>query len=220
MNLKIDRMIRKINAALREIGIVNMKAIDDYEEFKKEYDLYAERVKKLEEEKRSIEQMIEKIEEKRKALFFEAFDKINESFAKIFEKIAHGKAMIALEKEGDVDSGLLIKAQPKGKKLLHLDALSGGEKTLVSLAFLFAIQHYKKSAFYLLDEVDAALDKMNAELIGDLIKEYSKDSQFIVISHNDVTVVKADRVYGITMQKGISNVFAVDMNDRQKGKAS
>ena len=115
---------------------------------------------------------------------------------------------------------MLIKAQPKGKKLLHLDALSGGEKTLVSLSFLFAIQHYKKSAFYLLDEVDAALDKMNAELIGDLIKEYSKDSQFIVISHNDITVVKADRVYGITMQKGISSVFAVDMHDKQKGKAS
>lgn len=218
--LKIDRMIKKIDAALREIGIVNMKAIDDYEEFKKEYEAYAERVRKLEEEKRSIEQMIEKIEEKRKALFFEAFNKINESFAKIFEKIAQGKAMIALEKEGDIDSGLLIKAQPKSKKLLHLDALSGGEKTLVSLSFLFAIQHYKKSAFYLLDEVDAALDKMNAELIGNLIKEYSKESQFIVISHNDITVVKADRVYGITMQKGISSVFAVNIHDKQKEKVA
>ncbi len=213
--LKIENLIRRIEEALREIGLVNMKAIEEYEEFKKEYEEYENKVRKLYEEKKSIEQMIEKIEEKRRAIFMEAFDKINENFSKLFREIAKGDAKIELEREGDIDSGLIIKAQPYGKKLQIIDSLSGGEKTLVSLTFLFAIMHYRKAPFYLLDEVDAALDKKNSEIIGNMVAEYSKDTQFIVISHNDITVQKAQRVYGVTMQKGISQVFSVVLNEEK-----
>ncbi len=211
--LKIDKLIKKIESALREIGVVNMKAIEDYEEYKKEYDEYYEKVKKLYEEKKSIEEMIEKIEHRRKVLFMEAFNKINKSFSELFRKIANGNAEISLERKDDIDSGLIIKAQPNGKKLQNIDSLSGGEKSLVSLTFLFAIMHYKKAPFYLLDEVDAALDKKNSEIIGEMIAEYSKDAQFIVISHNDITVQKAKHVYGVSMQKGISHVFSVVLHE-------
>ncbi len=214
--LKIERLIRKIDSALKEIGLVNMKAIEDYETFKKEFDEYNEKVRKLYEEKKSIEEMIEKIEQRRRIIFMDAFEKINKNFSELFRKIAKGYAKLELEREGDIDSGLIIKSQPYGKKLQNIDSLSGGEKTLVSLTFLFAIMHYKKAPFYLLDEVDAALDKRNSELIGEMIAEYSKDSQFIVISHNDITVQKAQRVYGISMQRGISQVFSVVLNEQER----
>jgi chromosome segregation protein len=105
----------------------------------------------------------------------------------------------------------LIEAAAAGKKMMNIDLMSGGEKTLTALAFLFAIQKYRPSPFYILDEIDAALDKPNSKKTVDLIKKYSKDSQFIVISHNEFTMQSADCVYGVSMSDGESTVIGIKM---------
>lgn len=98
-----------------------------------------------------------------------------------------------------------------GKKVLNLDVMSGGEKTVTSLTFLFAIMQHSASPFYVLDEIDAALDKANTNKIANLIKNYSKNVQFIVITHNDITIAMADKVFGVSMEEGASKVFGIRM---------
>ena len=116
-----------------------------------------------------------------------------------------------LEDPLDIQSGLIIQANPGGKNLLNIDAMSGGEKTLTALAFLFAIQRYKPAPFYILDEVDAALDKVNTKKVADLIKKMSKKEQFLVITHNDYTIKQGDRVYGVSMENGESKILGLEL---------
>jgi chromosome segregation protein len=122
-----------------------------------------------------------------------------------------GTASLSLENPEDLESGLLIEANPFGKKLVNIDSLSGGEKSLVALAFIFAIQKYRPAPFYILDEIDAALDKENSEKVAKIIKEFSKDAQFIIISHNDATLKYADRLYGVTMIDGESKIVGLEL---------
>jgi chromosome segregation protein len=110
-----------------------------------------------------------------------------------------------------MNSGLMISAAPSNKKLLSLDSLSGGEKTLTAFAFLFALKRHKPSPFYILDEADATLDKSNTRKVVDLLKRNSIGSQFIIISHNDNMIREADRVYGVTMNEGESKVIAIEL---------
>ncbi len=210
---KLEREIRDCDRQLRAIGPVNLKAIEEFDVLNKDYDTFRERLDKLKEEKDSITNMIAQIEEKRKVIFITALNAISEEFSKVFRDLAEGQAELLLEDLKDIESGLIIKAQPKEKKLLSIDSLSGGEKTLTALAFLFAIQRYRPSPFYLLDEIDAALDKPNASKVGELITKYADESQFIMVSHNDVTVKKSERVYGVSMQKGVSQVFGVELKE-------
>ncbi len=210
---KIEKELRRIDVFLRNAGLINMKAIEEYEYYEADYQNFLKKIEKLREERESIENMIKQIEEKKIYLFNKAFEHINKKFKEIFSKVADGEAELSLEEEGNISSGLIIKAQPKGKKLLSIDSLSGGEKAITALSFLFAIQSYKPSPFYILDEVDAALDKENSEKVGEMIINNLDKSQFIVISHNDATVKQAQRVYGITMQKGVSKVFGVELED-------
>jgi chromosome segregation protein len=122
-----------------------------------------------------------------------------------------GAASLTLENPLDLESGLIIQANPKGKMLLNIDAMSGGEKTLTALAFLFAVQEYKSAPFYVLDEVDAALDKENSKKVAELIKSLSKEAQFIVITHNDTTIKYGDRVYGVTIEAGESKILGLEL---------
>lgn len=196
---------------LRSIGPVNMKAIEDYEGMKILYDDLKEKTEKITREKESILRMVENIESRRREVFMKAFDAVNGNFSAIFEDIGEGTANMELEDPENIRSGLIIRARPKGKKMLSIDSMSGGEKTLTALAFLFAVQMYKPAPFYVLDEVDAALDKINSKKIGTLIKKHSEKAQFIVITHNDVTIKMADQVYGISMEDGVSKVMAVNL---------
>ena len=122
-----------------------------------------------------------------------------------------GAGNVRLEEENNISSGLIIEASPAGKKVLNLDAMSGGEKTLTSLAFLFAVMQHYQVPFYVLDEVDAALDKSNTKKIIELIKKYSNDIQFIVVTHNDFTIQEADKVFGVSMESGVSKIFGIEM---------
>jgi chromosome segregation protein len=106
---------------------------------------------------------------------------------------------------------MLIQASPAGKRLINIDLLSGGEKTLTALAFLFALQRYKPAPFYILDEVDAALDKENTRRLGEFLQRVSKDAQFLVITHNDITVRYGDVVYGATLVDGETKLVGLEM---------
>ncbi len=196
---------------LRRIGAVNMKAIEDYESMKMLYDDLNEKTQRIVKEKEAILKTVERVESRRREVFMKAFDAVNENFGELFQEIGEGTASLELEEPEDIRSGLIIKARPKGKKMLSIDSMSGGEKTLTALAFLFAVQMYKPAPFYVLDEVDAALDKINSKKIGMLIKKQSERAQFIVITHNDVTIKMADQVYGISMEDGVSKVMAIKM---------
>jgi len=140
------------------------------------------------------------------------FNSVNEEFKEIYSKFTGGEGYLILEENEDIYSGLLIKARPQGKRLLGIDSLSGGEKTMTAIAFLLAIQRCKPSCFVLLDEIDAALDNENTKKIIDVVKEFSKEQQFIIITHNEVTIAQSNQVYGIVSENGISSIVGIKIN--------
>jgi chromosome segregation protein len=202
---------REAMQGIQEIGPVNMKAIEDFGSFKDEFQEFKGKVDKIAEEKTSIEETINKIEEKRMTTFMATLNGVNKNFKEVYKDVTGGNAELALDNPRNLDSGLLIKASPPGKKLLTIDSMSGGEKTLTAFSFLFAIQRHRPAPFYILDEADAALDKRNTTRIVNLLKKQSKSAQFIVISHNDSLVRDADRIYGITMDAGESKIMAIEL---------
>ncbi|MBL7170095.1 MAG: chromosome segregation protein SMC [Candidatus Aenigmarchaeota archaeon] len=211
---KVDVLEDKISqttSELNSLGLVNMKAIEEYDKFKGEFDELKNKYDQIRDERDAILGMIEKIEGKKKEVFYECLRSIDKNFREIFRDLAHGDSSLQLEDPLNIQGGLIIQANPSGKNLLNIDAMSGGEKTLTALAFLFAIQRYKPAPFYILDEIDAALDKANTKKVAELIKKMSKKEQFIVITHNDYTVKKGDRVYGVTMSNSESQILGIEL---------
>ncbi len=207
----LENFIKKTQRELDEIGLVNLKAIDEYEKFKNEFDQYKEKYEKILLEKKAVIEMIEQIEQRRMGVFNKCLQEISNNLNDIYLKMAGGNAKLELENPADIESGLIIEANPAGKRLLNLDSMSGGEKTLAALAFLFAIQKYKPAPFYMFDEVDAALDKENSLKLAELVKSLSKSEQFIVITHNDQTIKSGDTVYGCTMDRGETKIVGLEM---------
>jgi chromosome segregation protein len=206
---KVENTIKETMRIINSLGAINMKALEEYEELKIVYEELKSRLDKLTEERNRILEIIFDIEIKRKDTFMKTLDELREEFKGVFRDLTKGDADLRLL--GDMESGLIIEASPGGKKLLNIDAMSGGEKTITALAFLFSIQRIKPAPFYILDEVDAALDKPNTKKIIELIKKYSKDSQFIIISHNETTIQAADAVYGVSMEAGESKIIGIRM---------
>jgi len=207
LEFKIQETITTLNS----FGLINLKAIEDYEEFKGEFDELKKKYDKIREEKEAIVEMMNKIDEKKKEAFYECLRAIDKNFREVFREIAEGNASLELENPLDIESGLLIQASPKGKSMTNIDAMSGGEKTLTALAFLFAVQKYKPAPFYILDEIDAPLDKVNTKRVVEMIKKLSKKEQFIVITHNDYTIKQGDIVYGVTMENGESKILGLEL---------
>lgn len=207
LEMQINDCIKALNA----LGLVNLKAIEEYDAFKVEFDELKSKYDKINEEKQAIQEMIEKIETKRKEVFYESLREIDNNFRRIFKDIVGGSASLELEDPMNIESGLLIEANPSGKSLVNIDAMSGGEKSLTALAFLFAVQMFKPAPFYILDEIDAFLDKMNTKKVVSLLKKLSKDEQFIVITHNDYTIKQGDKVYGVTMENGESKILGLEL---------
>ena len=206
---------KEILKMIMDIGPVNLKSIEEFETIKEEFEEFKERLDKIIEEKRSIESTIEKIEARKREVFIKTLTGVAKHFKDIFLELTGGEAELSLEEPGNIGSGLLISATPHGKKLLYIDAMSGGEKVLTALAFLFAIQRFKPSPFYILDEVDAALDKVNTQRVAKMIKKHSKDTQFIIISHNNELIKEADQIYGVSMDGGESKILAIKMPDEK-----
>jgi len=208
---ELQENIRKYITEINRLGPINMRAIEEYGTISVEFSEMKKKLDKLLEEKEAVSNTIQEVEKKRREKFLETFNKVSENFSVIYRDLATGIGRLRTEEENNIDSGLIIEASPAGKNIVNLDTMSGGEKTLTSLAFLFAILQLYYSPFYILDEVDAALDKANTKKIIDVIKKYSKNNQFIVISHNDFTVQEADKVFGVSMEDGVSKVFGIEL---------
>jgi chromosome segregation protein len=209
---ELERRLKQNERRLRHLEPINMRAIDEYDSYEQEFNLFRERVDALEREKVDIERLIGEIEDRKRQRFMETLVAINEEFRRIFQKLFEGgSASLELDIEGDISSGLLIKANPPDKEPHIIDSLSGGEQTLVATAFIFALQEYLKAPFFILDEVDAALDMMNTTRLSRMLSDYAKRIQVIVVSHNEETVRHAERAYGVTMKNGVSEILALDL---------
>ena len=159
---------------------------------------------------KDLDELTDNLGKKKKGLFMEVYDGVNANFKAIFAELSGGgEAFMALENEEDpFAGGLIINAKPKNGKMLRLDALSGGEKSLTALAFIFAIQEHQPSPFYVLDEVDMFLDSVNSEMVAQRIKKSSAKTQFIQVSLRKVTLTLADHLIGVTRPpNGVSRVI-------------
>jgi chromosome segregation protein len=202
--------ILSIEQTMQELEPVNMRALEEYEhqtERKKKFD---EDVDHLNSQKKNLVKLVGEITSKKKERFFEVYDQINKNFKEIYAQLSEGgEAELLLENEENVfEGGLTIKARPQGKKVLRLAALSGGEKSIASLGFIFSIQQYDPSPFYVLDEIDMFLDGVNAEIVSRMIKNRAEHSQFISVSLRKIALKEANYLYGVTMHdSGISEMI-------------
>ena len=209
----LERQLEQNQRRMKRLEPINMRAIDEYAAYEEEYNVFKERVDALEREKQEIERLIGEIEDRKRECFMKALNAIDEAFRNVFQKLFEGgTASLELDREGDISSGLLIKAHPPDKEPHIIDSLSGGEQTLVATAFIFALQEYQDSPFFILDEVDAALDLMNAMRLSKMLRDYAQRIQVIVVSHNEETVRHADRAYGVTIKNGVSEVLALNLS--------
>ena len=186
---------------VERLGNVNLKALEIYDSVEKEYNRLLDKKNLLLKEKDVVFVMINEIETKKTELFMKTFEIINEHFKEMFKAISSkGEAFLDLENPKDpLSEGVRIKVRISGKKFLDIRSLSGGEKTMTALAFIFAIQEHEPASFYIFDEVDAALDKHNSDKLSKLIKNYTDKAQYIIITHNDGLISEADTLYGVSM---------------------
>ena len=204
----------KIRNDIKNLGDVDVSSIDEYNNTKARFDFITVQKKDLDETKQKLENLISNMTTLMKSQFSKQFKIINENFAKTFSELfGGGKASLSLTDENNIlESGIEIEVQPPGKKLQSMMLLSGGERALTATALLFAILKIKAPPFCILDEIEAALDDINVQRFAEYIKKYSKDTQFIVITHRKGTMEVAKTVYGITMEEyGISKVISMKM---------
>jgi chromosome segregation protein len=208
---ELKQEINKFEVMLAQMSAVNMKALEIYEQVETEYNKLVEKKDSLIKEKTDVLTLMNEIETKKKENFMKTFNQANENFQRIFSNLfKKGKAYLELENPDNIfEDGLNIMVKLTGNRYLDLKSLSGGEKTLTALSFIFAIQEYQPASFYILDEIDAALDKHNSETLAKLIGNYSHNAQYIVISHNDSLISEADTLFGISMNEGVSKVTSL-----------
>ncbi len=197
LNLVKNRL-KEIEEELSEFRDVNMKSIQEYEEVKSRRDDLMSRRKKLEEERREIIRRIKRYEELKRKTFLRVFDEINRNFREIVGELAEGEGELYLDGDDPLSSGLHIVFRPFKKKIQKLESMSGGEKSLATLAFIFAIQRFKPAPFYVFDEVDMFLDGVNVERVARMIKKQSEKAQFIVVSLRKPMLEQADAIIGVT----------------------
>ena len=210
-DLELMGQIDTLKAEIEGLGSVNLVAIEEYEEHKKREDFLVAQREDLEKSIESVNQAIQKINQTSREAFLGAFEQIRINFQEVFEELfGGGETELRLTDASDVlDSGIDIIACPPGKRPQSITQLSGGERSLVAIALLFAVFKIKPSPFCVLDEVDAALDEANVLRFANLIRKYAQQTQFIIITHNKRTMEIADVMYGVTMeQAGLSKVVS------------
>ncbi len=201
----------ELRAKIERLGLVNMVAVEEYDELNQRYKFLTEQRDDLLKAKDDLQKAINKINLTSKELFTSTFATVQENFKDTFQRLFEGgRAELILVDEGDVlESGIEIVARPPGKRLQSVSLLSGGEKALTAIALLFALFMVKPSPFCLLDEIDAPLDDVNTSRFAHLLKEFSKKTQFIMITHSKVSMETADVMYGVTMQEsGVSKIIS------------
>ncbi|MBR07988.1 MAG: chromosome segregation protein SMC [Rickettsiales bacterium] len=210
---KVDKLKNRLDG----MGPINPMAMEAYEEIKERHDFIATQKEDLTKAKESLLTTISEIDEVAKETFQEAFEKIRENFIKVFRTLFTEEDDCELkltDPENPLESPIEIMAKPKGKRPLTINQLSGGEKTLTATSLLFAIYLIKPAPFCIFDEVDAPLDDANIDKFNEIIRKFSKESQFIIVTHNKRTMASTDVIYGITMiEQGVSRVVPVDLRE-------
>jgi len=208
-----DRMKKR----LENIGEVNPTAIEAFQEMKKRYEFILEQKTDLDTAKESLKQTIQEVELTANQKFLDTFNQVRENFQKVFKALFTEEDtadMIMEDPTNLAETGIDIVAKPKGKRPTSITQLSGGEKTLTATALLFAIYLIKPAPFCILDEVDAPLDDANVHKFTNMIRQFSKESQFIIVTHNKMTMSTVDIIYGVTMQEaGVSKLVPVDFRN-------
>jgi len=209
--------VEKIKRSIEAIGPINWAVSDEYEEQSKRLNILKYQRSDLLESEKNLKDAIKKIDSVAKKQFLDTFEKIKNNFETMFGVFfSGGKGSIDLEDIDDpLNSNVMIFAQPPGKKNNSLRMLSAGEKSLTAIALLFSIYQYKPSPFCILDEIDAPLDDINIKKFTDVISEYSKSTQFIMVTHNKLTMESADCIYGVTSEKkGVSKVISINFTEK------
>lgn len=214
---EITSKIQRLEKRMAELGDVNMRALAAYDEVLARQSELKEQIETLSKERKEILERMQGYEQLKKETFMKTYNHINENFKEVFHQLSEGEGELKLECPDDpLAGGMTIEAQPRDKKLQRLESMSGGEKSLTALAFVFAIQRYMPSPFYAFDEVDASLDTMNVERIAQMVQNQSKDTQFIVVSHRRPMIESANRTLGVTQkEKGITKVTGIKLRDEE-----
>ncbi|TDI77669.1 MAG: chromosome segregation protein SMC [Betaproteobacteria bacterium] len=210
--------INQLNTEIDTLGAVNLAALEELRASQERKDYLDSQLKDLKEALGTMESAIQRIDRETRERLLETFDKVNGHLDEMFPTIfGGGKAKLILSGEEILDSGVQIIAQPPGKKTSSINLLSGGEKALTALALVFSLFKLNPAPFCLLDEVDAPLDDSNTERFCDLLRKMSKQTQFVFVSHNKITMEMAQQLIGITMQEqGVSRVVSVDIEEAVK----
>lgn len=208
--------LKELRAAIEKMGEVNVTAIEEHREIAERFEFLSRQKTDLEDSLTQLTEAIAKIDETSRARFKETFDVVNDKFQQVFPRLfGGGRASLMLTQEGPGhEPGIEILAQPPGKKLQSVNLFSGGEKALTAVALIFGIFLIKPTPFCLLDEVDAPLDEGNVGRYNEMVREMSKTSQFILITHNKRTMEVGDMLYGVTMEEpGVSKLVAVKLKE-------
>lgn len=218
---ELKEHIGELKKSIRGLGSVNVSAIDEFKEVSERYTFMKTQYEDLVESEKTLQKVIEELDEGMRKQFKEKFEEIRVEFDRVFKELfGGGKGTLELVEDEDViEAGIRIISQPPGKKLQNMMQLSGGEKALTAIALMFAIQNLKPSPFCLLDEIEAALDDSNVGRFANYLHKLTANTQFIVITHRRGTMTSADRLYGITMQeKGVSTLVSVNLIEKDLDK--
>ena len=209
------KIVRELHEKLKNIGPVNHRALADFDAESERLQFNLTQVQDLTEAEKNLNETIEEINRTAQAKFRETFDEIRNNFHKLFKTLfgGDGEGDIKLEEGDPLEADIKIMAKPPGKKPHSIEGISSGEKTLTAIALLFAIYLVKPSPFCILDEVDAPLDDANLGRFLNMIRDFSRNTQFLIVTHNKKTMESADTLYGITMQEdGVSKVVSVRLD--------
>lgn len=207
---KASKRLNELKQKIKGLGNVNVSAIEEYKEVSQRYEFMSTQVNDVEKSKKEIEKLITDLTKQMKEVFIESFDQINKNFTYTFKELfGGGTASLSLsDPENILTSGIDILVHPPGKIVVHLDALSGGEKALVAIALYFAIMKVRPAPFCVMDEIEAALDDVNVYRFASYMRRLTDKTQFILITHRRGTMEEADVLYGVTMQdEGVSKLL-------------
>ena len=216
---EVQKQVNELRSKMKELGSVNIDAIEEYKKLKERYDFMNEQRLDLETTMAKLRNVISDMTSVMKKQFEERFRIINKNFSEVFvELFGGGRAELKLtDEENILESGIEIEVQPPGKKLQNMMLLSGGERAFTAIALLFAILKINPAPFCVLDEIEAALDDVNVYRFAEYLKKFAQNSQFLVITHRKGTMEAANTVYGITMQEnGISKLLSLDLKEQRK----
>ncbi|APH16466.1 chromosome segregation protein SMC [Clostridium sporogenes] len=220
--IKYKEYVQNLKIEISNLGTVNVGSIEEYKELNEKITFMSNQKEDLVKSKEELLNVIEEMTNKMRTVFSENFNKLRKNFNETFiELFKGGSADLILSNGDELTANIEINVQPPGKKLQNINLMSGGEKGLSAIALLFAILKMKPTPFCILDEIEAALDDANVTRYADFLKEFSENSQFIVITHRKGTMEACDALYGVTMEeKGVSKIISVDLTSKDEVAAT